>query len=79
MSYINLADTHTHSIISFDGNDSCDELCKSAIEKNEQKLQTNAHHFLAEELGIQDIPLLLTSQYLKQQLQKPHILMITGT
>ena len=45
---------------------------RSAIEKNEQKLQTNAHHFLAEELGIQDIPLLLTSQYLKQQLQKLH-------
>lgn len=43
MSYTNLADTHTHSVISFDGNDSCEELCKSAIEKNIKYLAITDH------------------------------------
>ncbi|MGN0531991.1 MAG: PHP domain-containing protein, partial [Eubacterium sp.] len=31
MKYKNIFDTHTHSIYSFDGNDSCKELCESLI------------------------------------------------
>ncbi len=34
MEFKNLYDMHTHSIHSFDGNDSCEMLCKSAAAKN---------------------------------------------
>ena len=43
MSYSNIADLHTHSIFSFDGNDSCDELCKSAIDKGAKVLAITDH------------------------------------
>lgn len=33
MNYSNIVDLHTHSIFSFDGNDTCDMLCESAVEK----------------------------------------------
>ena len=32
MKYENIIDTHTHSIMSFDGSDSCYDLCKSAVD-----------------------------------------------
>lgn len=43
MKYNNLADMHTHCILSFDGNDSCDELCKSAVDKNFKTLAITDH------------------------------------
>lgn len=41
--YNNIADMHTHSVLSFDGNDTCDELCESAIEKGAKFLAITDH------------------------------------
>lgn len=41
--YNNIVDMHTHSIFSFDGNDSCDMLCKSAIAKGASVLAITDH------------------------------------
>lgn len=43
MKYNNLMDMHTHSILSFDGNDSCKELCVSAINKGIKVLAVTDH------------------------------------
>lgn len=43
MIYKTTIDLHTHSIFSFDGNDSCDALCKSAIEKGADVLAITDH------------------------------------
>lgn len=43
MEFINLYDMHTHSIHSFDGNDSCELLCKSALDKNAAGLAITDH------------------------------------
>jgi histidinol-phosphatase (PHP family) len=37
------ADSHTHSVFSFDGHQSVDELCRSAIEKGIQKIALTDH------------------------------------
>lgn len=41
--YNNLTDMHTHCILSFDGNDTCDELCSSAIDKGIKTLAITDH------------------------------------
>lgn len=33
MKYNNITDMHTHSVLSFDGNDTCGELCAAAVDK----------------------------------------------
>lgn len=43
MEFKNLYDMHTHSIHSFDGNDSCELLCKSALSKNAVGLAITDH------------------------------------
>ena len=43
LEYKKIADMHTHSIFSFDGNDSCDELCSSAAEKGIEFLAITDH------------------------------------
>lgn len=43
MNYSNIVDLHTHSIFSFDGNDSCEELCRSAIRKGVKVLAITDH------------------------------------
>ena len=43
MKYENIVDVHTHSIHSFDGNDSVEELCKSAIEKGAKVIAITDH------------------------------------
>lgn len=43
MEYNNIVDLHTHSIFSFDGNDSCDALCKSAVKKGIRILAITDH------------------------------------
>lgn len=41
--YNNIVDLHTHSIFSFDGNDSCDDLCRSAAQKGIKVLAITDH------------------------------------
>lgn len=43
MAFNNIVDLHTHSIISFDGNDSCEELCSSAVAKGAKVLAITDH------------------------------------
>lgn len=43
MKYVNLIDTHTHSIHSFDGNHSVKSLCESAINRNIRYLAITDH------------------------------------
>ena len=43
MKYENIIDLHTHSIVSFDGHDSCTALCQSAIEKGAIGLAVTDH------------------------------------
>lgn len=43
MSYKNIADMHTHSEMSFDGNHSCDMLCESAIDKGLKAIAITDH------------------------------------
>lgn len=43
MIYKNIYDLHTHSIHSFDGNDSCDELCSEAIKNNAKGIAITDH------------------------------------
>lgn len=43
MNYTNIADMHTHSEHSFDGNDACILLCKSAVEKNAAAIAITDH------------------------------------
>lgn len=43
MNFSNIVDLHTHSIFSFDGNDSCEKLCQSAIEKGVSVLAITDH------------------------------------
>lgn len=38
-----MTDLHTHCILSFDGNDTCDELCDSAVDKNIKTLAITDH------------------------------------
>ena len=39
MKYKNIVDVHTHSIHSFDGNDSVEALCLAAIEKGAERIR----------------------------------------
>lgn len=39
----NIIDLHTHSVFSFDGNDSCDALCQSAVAKGAEVLAITDH------------------------------------
>lgn len=43
MEFYNIVDLHTHSVFSFDGNDACDELCKSAVDKGIKVLAITDH------------------------------------
>ena len=43
MKYKNIVDVHTHSIHSFDGNDSVEALCLAAIEKGAKVLAVTDH------------------------------------
>ena len=43
MGYSNIADMHTHSIHSFDGNDSCLALCESAVRKGARAIAITDH------------------------------------
>lgn len=43
MRFYNTVDLHTHSIFSFDGNDSCDALCKSAYNQGLKVLAITDH------------------------------------
>lgn len=43
MKYSNMTDMHTHCVLSFDGNDSCDELCDSAVNKGIKTLAITDH------------------------------------
>lgn len=43
LKYRNIADTHTHSIHSFDGNDSCFSLCESAAEMGAVAIAVTDH------------------------------------
>lgn len=43
MEYNNIADMHTHSAYSFDGNDSCMSLCTSAYEKGAKYIAVTDH------------------------------------
>ena len=43
MEYKNIVDVHTHSIHSFDGNDSVESLCLSAIEKGSKVIAITDH------------------------------------
>lgn len=43
MEYKNIVDVHTHSIHSFDGNDSVESLCLSAIEKGAKVIAITDH------------------------------------
>ncbi len=43
MEFYNKVDLHTHSLFSFDGNDACDELCKSAADKGIKVLAITDH------------------------------------
>lgn len=43
MKYNNITDMHSHCILSFDGNDSCDDICESAIEKKIKVLAITDH------------------------------------
>ena len=43
MKFNNIVDLHTHSIFSFDGNDSCEKLCRSAIGKGVSVLAITDH------------------------------------
>lgn len=43
MGYKNIADMHTHSIHSFDGNDSCISLCESAVKKGIKAVAITDH------------------------------------
>ena len=43
MGYNNIADMHTHSIHSFDGNDSCLALCESAVRKGARAIAITDH------------------------------------
>lgn len=43
MKYNNIADTHTHSIHSFDGNHPCRALCESAVEKGAKYIAITDH------------------------------------
>ena len=45
---------------------------KKAVEKNEQKLQTNAARFLREELGLQALPDKLDAAFLSRELKRLH-------
>lgn len=43
MNFSNIVDLHTHSIYSFDGNDPCEKMCQSAIEKGVKALAITDH------------------------------------
>lgn len=43
MEFRNIVDLHTHSVISFDGNDSCESLCSTAVQKGAKVLAITDH------------------------------------
>ncbi len=43
MDFSDIVDLHTHSVFSFDGNDSCEKMCQSAVEKGVKVLAITDH------------------------------------
>ena len=43
LEFINLIDMHTHSVFSFDGNDSCEELCEGALKRGAKAIAITDH------------------------------------
>lgn len=43
MAFKNIVDLHTHSVISFDGNDPCEDLCRNAVRKGAKVLAITDH------------------------------------